>query len=257
LQYDTDTGINTYRYRKLGITAKPAHVQLVMMHHRYGADHGVSLDFLSSTQFQRNGIMNSPNLMSFDARIVADQLLLRSQLWVLLPGRGVDFWPEERLPLCPHYIRHPSPCIPIQSIIKYPTLAKLIWDGIGTGRNASCMKCPTHGYVQIFKISELKRSAVCFTRWVNVGDDLHPYSAEWKNYLAKKRNDGAETMLYGPRVCSSFEAHGGLSLRELTLKNMEILRSEASTTSAGFFKFLKIFRPWKHKRPAHGKTISG
>ncbi len=60
--------------------------------HRHGSDHGIPLDALPFTEAQvcEQKDRECTSLLSVEARIAADELLTRTQQWILIPADKCD-----------------------------------------------------------------------------------------------------------------------------------------------------------------------
>lgn len=61
-----------------------------MRRHYYGSDHGIPLDAFLQTKVEEKIDPMVVRLLSVDAVIVANELLVRSQVWALLPRHRRD-----------------------------------------------------------------------------------------------------------------------------------------------------------------------
>lgn len=61
-----------------------------MKRHYFGPRHGFPLEAFQSTEAIESGLYGNIVLLSVDAQIVSNELLIRSQQWVLLPHNRRD-----------------------------------------------------------------------------------------------------------------------------------------------------------------------
>ena len=205
---------------------KFAHVQLAMKRRHYGLDHGISLDSLSHTEVEERNFKEycSTTLLSVDARIASEELLMRSQQCIILPTDKRD--------------KFLSPILPVQ------TLCRHIWDGqeddrlrelikcsldhLGDKRTCStcmgtlqCQYCYMDFEIDIRDLG-MRGTALVVTRWINLGAGLTPHDKKWRSHHVV---DDSPVPFCPGSIRSSFKDQKGSSVNELAAENIKKLFS--------------------------------
>jgi hypothetical protein len=71
------------------------HIQLAMKQHYYGTDIGFPIEAFQHLEVEHDQTQQKITLLSVDAQIVSNQLLMRSQTWMLLPWSRRDEFLDE------------------------------------------------------------------------------------------------------------------------------------------------------------------
>jgi hypothetical protein len=201
---------------------KFAHVQLAIKRHHYGLDHGVSLDAFSHTEVEESHYeeFSTTVLLSVDARIASDELLMRSQQWIVLPTNKRDRLLSNILPvstICTHITGHREGG-KVWGLIK-SWLDR--FDGKQTCSTAAgtlqCQYCYMDFEIDIRDLGE-RGTALVFTRWINLGAGLNPSDSKWQGHHIKYNHDHPTSLNPGS-IRSSFEEQRGLPVDELAVGN--------------------------------------
>jgi hypothetical protein len=204
-------------------TLKFAHVQLVMKRHHYGFDHGVSLDLLSHTEVEERYFKEycRTTLLSVDARIASDELLMRSQLCIVLPTDRRDKYLSRMLPvqtLCRHIWAGQEDCR-LRELIKcsldHLGGKKTCFTCIGT---LQCQYCYIDFEIDIRDLG-MQGTALVITRWINLGAGQTPYDKKWRSHHVV---DDSPVPFCPGSIRSSFEDQKGSSVNELAAENIKM-----------------------------------
>lgn len=205
-----------------------AHVQLVMKRHYYGSNHGIPLDAFFHTEVEERSDLKLVTLLSVDATIVANELLVRSQLWMMLPRhRCQEFLTIYVFHLfCYHFCisaeGHEIASDQIRSALEQ-------LDKYGSCRleTQQCPECFMDFTLEAFNF---KHGGIAFwaTRWINLGSGIDPGDDRWRSHLSRSsRSPGAINR--PPDMGStraSFESNTSESVQKLTKGNIRKLFSK-------------------------------
>ena len=203
------------------------HIQLAMDRHYLGTSHGFPLEAFQSTEFMVNTLFKTLALLSVDTEIVSNELLMRSQYWVIAPHNKRDelmSWYTLHDLLCPHIWTYGFNENELQTLIK-SRLDVLQEHGQCCTSTAQCFRCPMDFVVDVVDLGK-GRIAACFTRWINLGAGLHPTDPKWRCHLDTSLPQG---VTYEPHplgsIRSSFENQTAISLVDFTARNIYNLLS--------------------------------
>jgi hypothetical protein len=202
---------------------KFAHIQIAMKRHCYGSDHGFPLEAFLHTEVELNDARGTTTLLSVEARIVSDELLMRSQQWILLPrDRSDEFFTKGLLHhLCEH-IRT------VQGTVKDDMLSNLVRSKINqledqrrcSTQTLQCPECHMDFLMDAMDFKE-RGLAMFVTRWINLGAGVAPMDAKWRSHLRIPMPEGVVHQSHpAGSIRASFENHGGQSLEEITAENI-------------------------------------
>ncbi|PQE27138.1 Cyclin-like F-box protein [Rutstroemia sp. NJR-2017a WRK4] len=209
-----------------GIYLRFPHIQLVMNRHYLGPSHGFPLEAFQTTEVIESDIFRNIVLLSVEAQIVSDELLMRSQQWVLLPHNRRDKLVTRRLfhHLCHHIWALGRRENNLPTLIK-SRLDLLDEQGQCCTSTGQCLKCPMDFVLDVVDLGE-RGIAGCLTRWTNLGAGLHPEDPKWRSHLGKSLPRG---VTYEPHhlgsIRSSFENQTAIPFVEFTSRNIYDLLS--------------------------------
>ena len=227
------------------------HVQLAMKRHRRGPNHGISLDEVSFTELKdyTSSREEITTLLSAEARIISDQLLVRVQQWTLVPQDKCDeFVARATLAdLCPHkklrYQLHREVSARVECRLRHLR---------GSEEPSNCCKgsvrcssCAMEFQIDVRDFGE-RGTALVVTKWLNLGSGLTPLDQRWRKHVVQS---GLENyMLEEPPddgVCLSFERAEGRPVDALTQHNATLLFGvrEWRGEWSGYY--------WHYRKPAH------
>lgn len=187
------------------------HIQLALKQHHHGLDHGISLGELSHTDIRFTG--RHVSLFSVDARIASDELVMRSQEWVLWSQLPLENLLSGKLlyTLCPHLTN---------GRVFYDSLTTLLQCRLGHGaadNGCACMGlhrcrwCPMEYQIDVVDLKE-QGTAICATKWTNFGAGRSA-----RNRMPHNRQLGS--------IRSSYESQEEVSVDDLTAENKKRLSS--------------------------------
>lgn len=209
-----------------GLLLRFPHIQLAMNRHYLGPSYGFPLEAFESTEVIESELYRNMVLLSVDTQIVSNELLMRSQQWVLLPHNRRNELVTERLfhHLCYHIWALGSAGDNLPTLIK-SRLDLLDERGQCRTSTAQCMKCPMDFVMDTIDLGE-RGIAGCLTRWINLGAGLHPADPKWQSHLGKSPPQGVP---YQPHPLSSirasFENQTTISFEDLSARNVYNLLS--------------------------------
>jgi hypothetical protein len=209
-----------------GLLLRFPHIQLAMKRHYHGPSHGFPLEAFQSTEVIESDLHRNIVLLSVDAQIVSNELLMRSQQWVLLPHNRRDELITERFfhHLCHHIWALGKAGDNLPTLVK-SRLDLLEEQGRCCTSTAQCLKCPMDFVLDTVDLGE-RGIAGCATRWINLGAGLHPADPKWRSHLGKPLPQG---VTYEPHplgsIRSSFENQTSIPFEDLTARNMYNLLS--------------------------------
>ncbi|KAM3065285.1 hypothetical protein ACMFMF_011224 [Clarireedia jacksonii] len=207
------------------------HIQLAMNRHHLGPSYGFPLEAFQSTEGIESDFYRNIVLLSVDAQIVSNELLMRSQQWVLLPHNRRDELVTKCLSfrLCRHIWALGKGGDNLPTLIK-SRLDILEEQGRCCTSTAQCLKCPMDFVMDIVDLGE-RGIAGCLTRWINLGTGLHPADPKWRSHLGKLLPQG---VTYEPHplgsIRSSFENQTAIPFKDYTTRNMSNLLSRRERT---------------------------
>lgn len=135
-----------------GLLLRFPHIQLTMKRHLHGPSHGFLLEAFQITEVVESDLHKMNALLSVEAQINSNELLMRTQQWVLLPYSWRDEFITYSLHFC-HLCRH------IRSLgrgedslndLLRSRLELLEEKGWCSAATAQCLKCPMD-FVMDFK----------------------------------------------------------------------------------------------------------
>lgn len=204
-----------------GILLRFPHIQLVMNRRDLGPSHGFPLEAFQSTEVMESDLFRNIVLLSVDAQIVSNELLMRSQQWVLLPHNRRDELVTKRF--FRHFCHHiwalgkagENPATLIKS-----RLDLLEEQGRCYTSTVQCLKCPMDFVMDVVDLGE-RGIAGCLTRWINLGAGLHPSDPKWRSHLGKPL---PQEVTYEPHplgsIRSSFENQTAIPFEDFTARNI-------------------------------------
>jgi hypothetical protein len=209
-----------------GILLRFPHIQLAMNRHHLGPSHGFPLETFQSTEVIESDLFGNIVLLSVDAQILSNELLMRSQQWVLLPHNRRDELVTERFfrQFCHHIWAFGKAGDNPPYWIKR-RLDLLTEHGQCCTSTVQCLKCPMDFVIDVIDLGE-RGIAGCLTRWINLGAGLHPADSKWRSHLGKPL---PQRVTYEPHplgsIRSGFENQTAIPLKDFTARNMYNLLS--------------------------------
>ncbi|KAK2768452.1 hypothetical protein FQN54_000307 [Arachnomyces sp. PD_36] len=223
----------TFNYRLLYLSRyeiRYPHVQLAIKQHCCGTDIGFPLKAFKHLEVKHDRHQEI-TLLSVDAQIVSNELLMRSQTWFLLPWQRRDRF------ICqvaekPHRY----------SICLHTEIPRVLDRGLGPGlmrssldqlearekRSPEMMQCPycwMDYTLQAIDFGE-RGFAIILTRWVNLGGGQDYADAKWQSHVTLPR---ARHPHHLGDIRTAYEEQAELSLKEFTADNEVKLFSRRRT----------------------------
>jgi hypothetical protein len=200
------------------------HIQLAMKQHYCGTDIGFPLEAFQHLEVQHDQSQDKITLLPFDAQIVSNELLMRSQAWILLPWSRRDEFIDKLavngllFGICVHTRLGPLKVNVVSDLVR-SRLDQLETREKCRIQTLQCPYCWTDYIVDAIDFGE-RGFAVFITRWVNLGGGLDYADAKWQNHITVL---GMARGVHRPHVRgeirTSFEGQAKLSVEELTTDN--------------------------------------
>jgi hypothetical protein len=183
--FDNDFQARTYYY--LSSSFRFEHVQMAMKLHHLGLD---VQNYLTALPPVVKGTCQLPNLKIFEARIVADEMIVRSQHWLLWPA-------GHRFQLSQQAYPHPQVCAHLETSPHYQddnVLTDLLQCKVEhINRNQDpcprctglkqCWACPTEMQIDIKVFESQQGTALVVTKWLALGAGKSPFDPKWRSHF--------------------------------------------------------------------------
>jgi hypothetical protein len=194
------------------------HVQLAMMHYHLGPKYGIPLEAFSHTEVMLNVSRGFTTLISVEARVASDKLLMRSQQWFLVPTEQRDelFTGGVVDHLCGHL---PSQSSFVQRLVRRRLDHPNCSDSF-CSPTLQCQICHMDFTVDAFDFGA-KGTAIAVTRYINLGSGLAPKDLNWQCQLIPKPYHYAQPLQPSPKgsIRAAFESQSGQPYAALTADN--------------------------------------
>lgn len=164
------------------------HVQLAMNRHRFGLNHGMSLDHMHIPTSK--SMLHGGYYPSSDARIVADELILRFKYGVLVQSSSISAYLNDHKfwILCPHintfYGNQKRQMIDLIE-------CQLQHRDTGPCENCSglrqCHACPTEYEIKVYRAGATGH-VLEVTTWRSLGSGRTPNDPKWQQQLEHDKN---------------------------------------------------------------------
>lgn len=162
------------------------HVQMAMKLYHLGLDVKKYLKTLACVE---RSICGFPNLKIFDARIVSDEVITRTQHWLLWPAGQVIELSQETYP-CPQVCAHLESNPYYNNDNRLTALLQCKIDHINKNQTPcpqctglkQCWYCPTEMQIDV-KVFEGQGTALVVTKWLAVGAGISPLDPKWRSHL--------------------------------------------------------------------------
>lgn len=187
------------------------------MHVQLALTNEMPLDAFAHTEFRIDEESRATSLLSVEARIDSDELIVRSQRWILLPrARRNEFATGEHLKsLCEHVIMRGG--VEGHDLLTQVAQARL--EGLES-QVMNCTKCHMDFFIDIIDIGE-KDTAMVVTRWINFGAGLTPSDRDWQCHFPQPHiYTLAHNLAASGSIKERFESQLGLSYDELSKENV-------------------------------------
>ncbi|KAF5873389.1 putative f-box domain protein [Botrytis fragariae] len=193
-------------------------VYLATKQHRSGIDIGFPLEAFRHQEVTHDQSTNITSLLSVDARFVSNELLLRSQIWILVPQSRKDRTNENlghgglSTRVCKHSERYSLEFM----------VSELVRSTSSRTRTAQCHQCWMDLGIRRKHCGDAG-TAIIITKWINLGAGLDPNDGKWQSHIGRKGLRHKQPLV---NIQKAFEDQEGLSMEEFTSGNQEKLFSE-------------------------------
>jgi hypothetical protein len=194
------------------------HVQLAMIQHHHGPKYGIPLKAFSHTEVMLNVSRGFTTLISVEARVASDKLLMRSQQWFLVQTERRDelFTGSVVDHLCGHL---PSQSSFVQRLVRRRLDHPNCSDSF-CSPTLQCHICHMDFAVDAFDFGG-KGTAIAVTRWINLGSGLAPEDLNWQSHVKPNPCHYMQTLQPSPKgsIRADFERQSGQPYAALTADN--------------------------------------
>lgn len=209
-----------------------AHIHLAMRQHHCGTDIGFPLEAFQHLEVHYNENQQQTTLSSIDAQIVSNELLVRSQAWVLVPWSQYNQFFQELVSrgtfsysICIHMRRGPK--------FKEDSVVDLMRCKVDKRKaleecfteTFQCQSCQADYELDARDFGE-RGFAVIVTKWANLGAGLDFSDPHWKCHVISPLPKG----FYNPHsrgsIRASFERVTEVTVEKLTADNESKLFSK-------------------------------
>ena len=162
------------------------HVQLAIKQHCCGIDIGIPLEAFRHLEVEHDQTEQKITLLSVDAQIVSNELLLRSQTWTLLPwsrrDKFIDELAKDRFSntICVHTKIGPLNRNLVSDLVR----SRLDQSEAREKCRTQTMQCPYCWIDYVFDAIDFGEQgfAVLITIWANLGAGLDSADAKWQSH---------------------------------------------------------------------------
>lgn len=199
------------------------HIQLAMKQHQYGTDIGFPLESFQHLEVEHDQTQQKITLSFVDARIVSNELLMRSQTWILLPWSQRDVFIDELAKdclsndICVHTRLGPLDRNLVSDLVR----SRLDQIEAREKCQTETLKCPYCWMDYVLDAIDFgeRGFAVLTTRWINLGAGLISADAKWQSHINISMARGVHHPHDVGDIRTSFEGQAELSVEELTANN--------------------------------------
>lgn len=198
------------------------HVQLAMRQHRSGIDIGFPLRAFQHLEMKYNRMHQKSTLLSIDAQITQNDLLMRSQTWVSIPWSQRDGYLDRLVDdLHRDICKHTN-----SGLLGAHLTAKLVKSRLAQLEaqeeiRPQTLQCPECWMEHELDIADLgtRGFAILITKWVNLGSGLDFRDPKWQSHVTARANlNGGHPRQTGD-IKKNFEAQTEIPMRDLTADN--------------------------------------
>ena len=199
------------------------HIQLAMKQHYYCTDIGFPLESFQYLEVKYDQTQQKITLLSVDAQIVSDELLMRSQTWILLPWSRRDKFIDELAKrslsndICVHTRSGPLDRNLVSDLVR-SRLDQLEAREKCRTQTLRCPYCWMDYVLDAIDFGE-RGFAVLITRWTNLGAGLDSADAKWQNHISILMAREVHQTHYPGDIRTGFEDQAEMSVEALTADN--------------------------------------
>jgi hypothetical protein len=208
------------------------HIQLAMKQHYCGTDIGFPLEAFRHLEVEHDQTQQKITLLSVDAQIVSNELLMRSQTWILLPWSRRDAFIDE---LAEKYFSS-GMCVHTRGTLKRGLVLNLVKSRLDQLESrekcyTQIMQCPYCWMDYVLGIIDFgeRGFAVLITRWSNLGAGLDSTDVKWQSHITVPMVRGVRHSHRLGDIRTDFESQAVVSVEELTADNKLKLFSRRQT----------------------------
>ncbi len=199
------------------------HIQLAIKQHCYGTDIGFPLEAFRHLEVEHDQTQQKITLLSVDAQIVSNELLMRSQTWILLPWSRRDEFIDELAKnslsnnICVHTRIGPLNKNLVSDLVR-SRLNQLEAREEYRTQTLQCPYCWMDYVLDVVDFGE-RGFAVLVTRWTNLGSGLDPADAKWQSHITVRMAKDVHHPHHLGDIRTGFEDQAEVSVEELTVDN--------------------------------------
>lgn len=199
------------------------HIQLAIKQHYCGTDIGFPLEAFQHLEVEHDQTQQKITLLSVDAQIVSNELLMRSQAWILLPWSRRDEFIDElaenslSFDICVHTRLGPLKKNLVSDLVR-SRLDQLEAREKCRTQTLQCPYCWMDYVLDAIDLGE-RGFAVLVTKWVNLGAGLDSADAKWQSHITVRMARDVHHPHAQGDIRTAFEGQAELSVEELTADN--------------------------------------
>jgi hypothetical protein len=222
--------IAIYSYRGIGYFP---HIQLAMKQHYCGTDIGFPLQAFQHLEVRHDQTQQKITLLYVDAQIISNELLMRSQTWILLPWSRRDAFIHELAKnsisndIFMHTRLGPLDENLVLDLVK-SRLDQLVAREKCRIQTLQCPYCWMDYTLDAIDFGE-RGFAVLITRWINLGAGLDSADPKWQSHITMRMARGIHHPHHPGDIRTGFEDHAKVSVEEITTDNRLKLFSKRQT----------------------------
>ncbi|KAI6712580.1 hypothetical protein JHW43_004898 [Diplocarpon mali] len=203
-----------------------SHVQLALKRHHHGPEHGISLSDLSHTDIKVMG--GSTFLFSVEARIVSDEVVVRSQEWVLTSEHPTQDFGSRSIThnVCQHLLTYNAEFQlndDLTRLMRCRSSHRPADAGCACMGLQQCASCPMEYQIDFVDLERIG-TAFCATKWSNLGPGLTTLDSKWRGHNLSQDEYVLHNLPLGS-IRSAYESQEGISLDDFSAENKKRLTS--------------------------------
>ncbi len=204
-----------------------------MKQHYCGTDIGFPLEAFQHLEVEHDQTQQKITLLSVDTQIVSNELLMRSQTWILLPWSRRDEFIDELAEnslsndICVHTGLGPLNKNLVSDLVR-SRLDQLEAREKCRTQTLQCPYCWMDYVLDAIDFGE-RGFAVLVTRWINLGAGLDSADAKWKSHITVRMARDVHHPHHPGDIRTCFEDQAEVSVEEVTADNKLKLFSRRQT----------------------------
>jgi hypothetical protein len=199
------------------------HIQLAMKQHYCGTDIGFPLQAFQHLEVEDDQTQQKITMLYVDAQIISNELLMRSQTWILLPWSRRDEFLDELAnkclsnDICVHTRLGPLKKNVVSDLVR-SRLDQLVAREKCRTQTLQCPYCWMDYVLDAIDFGE-RGFAILLTRWINLGAGLDSADPKWKSHITVRMARGIHHPHHPGDIRTGFEDQAEVSVEELTADN--------------------------------------